>query len=346
MNMTIKKPWAWASTAGLLTVATLAPSTSYGATLDDVKSRGQLRCGVSDGLAGFSSPNAQGQWQGIDVDVCRAVATAVLGDPGKVTFAPLTAKERFTALQSGEVDLLSRNTTWTASRDNSMGLTFAGVTFYDGQGMMVSKDLGVSSAKELDGASVCVSAGTTTELNLADYFRANDMTYNAVSFDEADQTAAGFDSGRCDVLTSDSSQLAALRLQLSDPSSAVILPERISKEPLGPVVRQGDEQWMKVVRWTLYAMLNAEESGITSANVDQMRDAPKSPDDARLLGKDGNFGEQMGLSNDWAYNIVKQVGNYGEIFERNVGKGSPLELERGENALWTDGGLQYGMPVR
>ncbi len=346
MNMTIKNPWAWAATAGVAMLATLGPSTSYGATLDEVKSRGQLRCGVSDGLAGFSSPNAQGQWQGIDVDFCRAVAAAVFGDPDKVSFASLTAKERFTALQSGEVDLLSRNTTWTASRDNSMGLTFAGVTFYDGQGMMVRKDLGISSAKELDGASVCVSAGTTTELNLADYFRANDMTYKAVSFDEADQTAAGFDSGRCDVLTSDSSQLAALRLQLSDPDSAVILPERISKEPLGPVVRQGDEQWMKVVRWTLYAMLNAEESGINSGNIDEMRDSPKTPDDARLLGKDGNFGEQLGLSGDWAYNIIKRVGNYSEIFERNVGMDSPLTLERGENALWTDGGLQYGMPVR
>ncbi|MFC0337759.1 amino acid ABC transporter substrate-binding protein [Kushneria avicenniae] len=344
--MTIKRPWAWGATSGLLLLATMLPSTSFGATLDEVKSRGQLRCGVSDGLAGFSSPDSKGQWQGIDVDFCRAVAAAVLGDPSKVTFAPLTAKERFTALQSGEVDLLSRNTTWTASRDNSMGLTFAGVTFYDGQGMMVRKDLGISSAKELDGASVCVAAGTTTELNLADYFRANDMAYNAVSFDESDQTAAGFDSGRCDVLTSDSSQLAALRLQLSDPDSVVILPERISKEPLGPVVRQGDEQWMKVVRWTLYALLDAEESGITSDNVDQMRDSPKTPDDARLLGKDGNFGEQMGLSNDWAYNIIKQVGNYGELFERNVGADSPLELERGPNALWSDGGLQYGMPVR
>ncbi|WP_115855426.1 amino acid ABC transporter substrate-binding protein [Kushneria indalinina] len=344
--MTTKKPWIWSSAAGLALLATLGPSTSFAATLDDVKSRGQLRCGVSDGLAGFSSPNAQGQWQGIDVDFCRAVAAAVFGDPDKVSFAALTAKERFTALQSGEVDLLSRNTTWTASRDNSMGLTFAGVTFYDGQGMMVRKDLGVSSAKELDGASVCVISGTTTELNLADYFRANDMTYNAVSFDETDQSAAGFDSGRCDVLTSDSSQLAALRLQLSDPESAVILPERISKEPLGPAVRQGDEQWMKVVRWTLYAMLNAEESGINSDNIDEMRDSPKTPDDARLLGKDGNFGEQMGLSNDWAYNIIKGVGNYGEIFERNVGMDSPLTLERGENALWNDGGLQYGMPVR
>lgn len=346
MNMTTKKPWTWASAAGLALLATLGPSTSFAATLDEVKSRGQLRCGVSDGLAGFSSPNAQGQWQGIDVDFCRAVAAAVFGDPDKVSFAALTAKERFTALQSGEVDLLSRNSTWTASRDNAMGLTFAGVTFYDGQGMMVRKDLGVSSAKELDGASVCVISGTTTELNLADYFRANDMDYNGVSFDETDQSAAGFDSGRCDVLTSDSSQLAALRLQLADPESAVILPERISKEPLGPAVRQGDEQWMKVVRWTLYAMLNAEESGINSDNIDEMRDSPKTPDDARLLGRDGNFGEQMGLSNDWAYNIIKGVGNYGEIFERNVGMDSPLKLERSENALWNDGGLQYGMPVR
>ncbi|WP_106476670.1 amino acid ABC transporter substrate-binding protein [Phytohalomonas tamaricis] len=326
--------------------ALLITQAAQAATLDEVKSRGQVRCGVSDGLAGFSNPDANGAWQGIDVEVCRGVAAAVLNDPKKIAFAPLTAKERFTALQSGEVDLLSRNTTWTASRDNSMGLNFTGVTFYDGQGFMVRKDLGISSAKELDGASVCVAAGTTTELNLADYFRANNMQYQAVSFDESSQTAAGFDSGRCDVLTSDSSQLAALRLQLQNPDSVVILPERISKEPLGPVVRQGDDQWFDIVKWSLYAMVDAEELGITSANVDQMRDNPPNPDVARLLGKDGNFGEQIGLSNDWAYQIIKKVGNYGEVYAKTVGADSPLKIERGLNALWNNGGIMYAPPVR
>ncbi|QEL09732.1 amino acid ABC transporter substrate-binding protein [Kushneria phosphatilytica] len=328
------------------TLAFTLTHAAQAATLDDVKSRGQLRCGVSDGLPGFSNPDANGKWQGIDVETCRAVAAAVLDDPGKVAFSPLTAKERFTAVQSGEVDMLSRNTTWTASRDNSMGLNFTGVNFYDGQGFMIRKDLGINSAKELDGASVCVNSGTTTELNLADYFRANNMQYQAVSFDEMNQTAAGFDSGRCDVLTSDSSQLAALRLQLSDPDSVKILPERISKEPLGPVVRQGDDQWFDIVKWTLFAMVNAEELGVTSQNVDQMRDNPPNPNVARLLGKDGNFGQQMGLTNDWAYNIVKKVGNYGEVYAKTVGAQSPLKIDRGINALWNQGGVMYAPPVR
>ncbi|WP_353980674.1 amino acid ABC transporter substrate-binding protein [Salinicola endophyticus] len=324
----------------------LAASQAQAATLDNVKSNGEFKCGVSTGLTGFSSPDENGKWTGIDVEVCRAIAAAVLGDPTKVVFAPLTAKERFTALQSGEIDVLSRNTTWTATRDNSLGLNFTGVNFYDGQGFLVRKDLGIKSTKELDGASICVQAGTTTELNMADYFKANDMQFQQVAFDTSDQTAQGFDSGRCDVLTSDSSQLAALRLQLADPSSVEILPERISKEPLGPVVRQGDDQWFDIVKWTLFAMLDAEELGVTSQNVDQMRDNPPNPDVARLLGKDGNFGEQMGISNDWAYNIVKMVGNYGEMFDRTVGKDSPMGLERGINALWNQGGIQYAPPVR
>ncbi|MCX2524153.1 amino acid ABC transporter substrate-binding protein [Larsenimonas rhizosphaerae] len=335
------------SFAALTGIALLGASAMVqAATLDEVKDRGQVRCGVSDGLAGFSSPDSKGKWQGIDVEVCKAVAAAVLDDQNKVAFAPLTAKERFTALQSGEVDVLSRNTTWTASRDNSMGLNFAGVNFYDGQGFLVKKSLGVSSARELDGASICVNSGTTTELNLADYFRAQDMQYKAVAFDEMSQTAQGFDSGRCDALTSDSSQLAALRLQLKEPDSAVILPERISKEPLGPVVAQGDDQWFDVVKWTLFAMLDAEELGVTSSNVDDMRDNPPNPNVARLLGKDGNYGEQMGLSNAWAYNIIKQVGNYGEVYDRTVGKDSPLDIPRGINALWNNGGIQYAPPIR
>ncbi|MCP1365858.1 amino acid ABC transporter substrate-binding protein, partial [Halomonas sp. BBD48] len=255
----------------LLTASLVAASAStsqvQAATLDDIKNSGEIRCGVSTGLPGFSSPDQDGKWQGIDVEVCRGVAAAVFGDPEAVAFAPLTAKERFTALQSGEIDVLSRNTTWTATRDNSLGLNFTGVNFYDGQGFMIRKDLGVDSATQLDGASICVQSGTTTELNMADYFKANDMQYQQVAFDTSDQTAQGFDSGRCDVLTSDSSQLAALRLQLSDPSSVVILPERISKEPLGPVVRQGDDQWFDIVKWSLFAMLNAEELGVTSENV-------------------------------------------------------------------------------
>ncbi|WP_251975986.1 amino acid ABC transporter substrate-binding protein [Salinicola avicenniae] len=327
-------------------VALVAVSNAQAATLDDVMDAGEFNCGVSTGLAGFSAPDDTGTWQGIDVEVCRAVSAAVLGDPEAVNFTPLTAVERFTALQSGEIDVLSRNTTWTATRDNSLGLNFTGVNFYDGQGFLVRSDLGVDSAMQLDGAAVCVQSGTTTELNLADYFHANDMEFQQVSLDTSDQSAQAFDSGRCDVLTSDSSQLAALRLQLADPEGAVILPERISKEPLGPVVRQGDDQWFNIVKWSLFAMLDAEELGVNSENVDEMRDNPPNPDVARLLGQDGNFGEQMGISNDWAYNIIKMVGNYDEVFQETVGSGSPLELERGVNALWTDGGIQYAPPVR
>ncbi|WP_110669485.1 amino acid ABC transporter substrate-binding protein [Salinicola halophilus] len=333
----------------LLTVAALgavAATQASAATLDDIKNNGEIRCGVNAGLTGFSAPDENGRWSGIDADFCRAVAAASLGEAESVAFTPLTAKERFTALQSGEVDVLSRNTTWTATRDNSLGLNFTGVTFYDGQAFMVSKDLGVSSLDELNGATICIQSGTTHELNIADYFPANDLDYQLVTFDTPDQTAQGFGSGRCDVLTSDSSQLAALRLQLDNPDGAMILPERISKEPLGPVVRQGDSQWFNVVKWTLFAMINAEEMGVTQDNVDDMRDNPPNPNVARLLGKDGNYGEQMGLGSDWAYNIVKQVGNYGEVYERNVGTDSPLGIDRGINALWNDGGIQYAPPVR
>ncbi|WP_148252122.1 amino acid ABC transporter substrate-binding protein [Aidingimonas lacisalsi] len=314
-------------------------------TLEDTRERGEVRCGVSDGLPGFSAPDDEGNWQGIDVDVCRAVAAAVLGDSEAVSYTSLTAQERFTALQSGEVDVLSRNTTWTTTRDTTLGLNFTGVTFYDGQGFLISKDLGISSAKELDGASVCVQSGTTTELNLADYFDANDMEFNPIVFDTSEQTVGGFESGRCDVLTSDTSQLAALRIQLDDPESAEVLPEVISKEPLGPVVRQGDDTWFNIVKWSLFAMLNAEEYGVNSENVDDMLDS-ENPSIARLLGEDGNYGEEMGLEADWAYNIIDQVGNYAESYDRNVGMDSPLEIERGVNRLWTDGGIHYAPPIR
>jgi general L-amino acid transport system substrate-binding protein len=331
-------------TAGAL-VLTLTQPAWAGATLDAVKQRGFVQCGVNTGLPGFSNADEKGNWTGLDVDVCRAVAAAIFGGADKVRFTPLTAKERLTAVQSGEVDLLSRNTTWTLTRDTSLGIHFTGVTYYDGQGFMVSKALGVSSARELDGAAVCILAGTTTELNLADYFRTHGMTYDPVVFDTADQTARGFEAGRCDVLTSDQSQLYGLRIKLAEPDKAMVLPEVISKEPLGPAVRQGDDDWFNIVRWTLYALINAEELGVTSGNVDEMKSS-SNPEVRRLLGLEGIKGSGLGLPDDWAYQIIKQVGNYGEIFERNVGAGSPLKIERGLNALWKDGGLQYAPPIR
>ena len=325
-------------------VVAIATSASAG-TLDDVKAKGSLQCGVSQGLPGFSNPDEQGNWTGIDVDVCRAVAAAIFGDASKVKFTPLSAKERFTALQSGEVDMLSRNTTWTLVRDTALGLNFAGVNYYDGQGFMVRKDLGVKSAKELDGASVCVNIGTTTELNLSDYFRANNMKFNPVVFEKADEVVAAYDAGRCDVYTTDRSGLAAQRIKLKDPNANMILPETISKEPLGPVVRQGDDQWFDLVKWSLYAMVDAEELGVTSKNVDQMKSSD-NPNIKRLLGTEGDMGKNLGVGDAWAYNIVKQVGNYGESYDRYVGPKTSLGLERGLNALWKDGGLQYAMPIR
>ncbi len=324
---------------------TIAGTAFGGETVDAVKKKGFVQCGVSQGLPGFSNPDEKGNWSGIDVDVCRAVAAAVFGDASKVKYTPLSAKERFTALQSGEVDLLSRNTTWTLVRDTALGLDFVGVNYYDGQGFMVRKDLGVKSALELDGASVCVNIGTTTELNLADYFRANNMKFEAVVFEKADEVVAAYDAGRCDVYTTDRSGLAAQRIKLKDPSAHVILPETISKEPLGPVVRHGDNEWGDIVRWSLYAMLNAEEMGISSKNVDSMKSS-SNPGIRRLLGVEGDLGKSLGLSNDWAYNIIKQVGNYAEIYERNLGMDTPLKLARGINALWKDGGIQYAMPAR
>lgn len=332
--------------AAAVAVATVFSTNAFaGATLDGVKSKGFVQCGVSTGLPGFSSADEKGNWSGLDVDVCRAVAAAVLGDAGKVKYTPLTAKERFTALQSGEVDMLSRNTTWTLTRDSSLGLNFAGVNYYDGQGFMVTKSLGVKSATELDGASFCIQAGTTTELNLADYFRANKMSYTPVTFDSSDETAKAFDAGRCDALTSDQSQLYALRIKLKNPDGAMVLPEVISKEPLGPVTAQGDDEWYKIVRWSLFAMVNAEEMGVTSGNVDEMMNS-KDPNVRRLLGLEGIKGSGLGLEDNWAARIIKQVGNYGEAFERNVGQGSPLKISRGLNALWNKGGIQYAPPIR
>ena len=331
--------------AAMLCGVFTASVASAATTLESLKEKGHLQCGVTSGLPGFSQPDDKGNWTGIDVDTCRAVAAAIFGDAKAVEFTPLTAKERFTALQSGEIDMLSRNTTWTLTRDASLGLNFAGVNYYDGQGFLVNKGIGVDDATQLDGATVCIQAGTTTELNLSDYFRAKGMEYKPIVFDTSEQTVQGFASGRCDVLTSDRSQLAALRSKLSDPDSAKILPNTIFKEPLGPVVRQGDDQWFNIVKWVLAVQINAEELGVTSANVDDMLKSD-NPNIQRLLGTDGDMGAKLGLPGDFGAKIVKQVGNYGEMYDRNVGPDTPLGLERGINALWTEGGVMYAPPVR
>ncbi|MCV6574116.1 MAG: amino acid ABC transporter substrate-binding protein [Cohaesibacter sp.] len=323
----------------------VAATASQADTLDDVKGKGGVTCGVSQGLPGFSNPDAQGNWTGLDVDFCKAVAAAVFGDADKAKFAPLSAKERFTALQSGEIDVLPRNTTWTMSRDTKLGLNFAGVNYYDGQGFMVRKSLGVSSALELDGASVCTNTGTTTELNVTDYYRSNNMELELVQFEKADEVVQAYDGGRCDVYTTDASGLYAQRLKLTNADDHIVLPEIISKEPLGPVVRQGDDKWFNINKWVLFAMVNAEELGVTQANVDEMKDS-KNPSVRRLLGTEGAFGEAIGLSNDWAYQVIKAVGNYGESFDRNVGPKTPLGIARGVNALWSKGGLMYAPPIR
>jgi general L-amino acid transport system substrate-binding protein len=314
-------------------------------TLDDVKAKGFVQCGVDGGLPGFSAPDDKGQMRGIDADVCYALAAAVFGDSSKVKFTPLTAKERFTALSSGEIDVLSRNTTHTLHRDTALGINFTYYNYIDGQGFLVKKSLGVKSAKELSGASVCVQQGTTTELNLADFFRSHNMEFTPVGYDTSVQTREGFDGGSCDVLTSDKSQLAAIRTELKDPDGAIILPETISKEPLGPVVRQGDDQWFNVVRWVLYALIDADELGVSSKNVDDMKANSDNPAIGRLLGKEGEMGKDLGLSDDWAYNEIKQVGNYDEIYQRTV---APLGLVRegSVNALWTNGGILYAPPIR
>lgn len=323
----------------------LTAAQVFGGTLDDVKKKGFISAGVSGKVPGFSVPDDKGFWLGLDVDFCRAVSAAIFNDPTKVKFVPVTTKERFTALQTGEIDILSRNTTWTLQRDAEQGLEFVGTLFYDGQGFMVNKKLGVKSAKDLNGASICIQIGTTTEMNVSDYFAANNMKYKPVVFESADEAAVIYDSGRCDVYTTDASGLAARRTTLSKPEDNIILPEIISKEPLGPAVRQSDGQWVDIVRWTLFALLNAEELGVTSKNVDQMLKS-ENPDVKRLLGVEGTYGEMLGLTNDWAYRIVKLVGNYGELFEKNVGPNTALKLERGLNAQWNKGGIMYAPPIR
>jgi general L-amino acid transport system substrate-binding protein len=327
-----------------LVLAVTAQSASA-QTLKAVKDRGMLNCGANGTLAGFGLPDAQGKWTGLDVDFCRAIAAAVLNDANKVKYVPLSAKDRFTALQSGEVDVLARNTTWTSSRDTSLGLNFVGVNYYDGQGFMVRKALKVNSALELAGASVCVQQGTTTELNLADFFSANKMQLKSVTFATANEAVKAYDAGRCDAYTTDASALYAERLRVTNPDDHVILPEIISKEPLGPVVRHGDDQWFDIVKWTLFAMIDAEELSISQKTLDEAMKSP-NPEIKRFIGTEGNYGEQLGLAKDWAVQIIKQVGNYGESFERNVGMGSPLKIDRGLNKLWTKGGIQYAPPIR
>ena len=327
-------------------LALAAPQALAGATFDAVKGRGEVVCGVNTSVYGFSAPDDKGQWHGLDVDMCRAVAAAVLGDATRVRFVPLSAQARFTALQSGEVDLLARNTTWTLTRDTSNGLNFAPVTYYDGQGFMVPAKLGVQSARDLSGASVCVQTGTTSELNLADYFRANRMELKPVTIEKYEEVTAAYLAGRCDAITSDTSQLAAIRAnEAPNPDDHLILPEIISKEPLAPAVRHGDDQWFDVVKWSVLATLEAEEKGVTSQNVDDMLKS-EDPTIRRLLGVAPGLGAALGLGERWAYNIVKQVGNYGEIFERNVGAGSKLKLPRALNAQWGQGGLHYAPPAR
>jgi general L-amino acid transport system substrate-binding protein len=318
---------------------------AHAATLDDVKAKGFLQCGVTEGTTGFSSPDANNNWAGIDVELCRAIAAAIFNDAEAVRYTPLSSPERFTALSAGEVDLLSRTTTWTMSRDTQLGIMFAGVNYYDGQGFIVRKADGIASALDLAGAALCIESGTTTELNAADYFQANGMEYNPVVFVGQDEAWKAYEDGRCDVMTTDSSALASNRSVLQVPADHIILPEIISKEPLGPVVRQGDDVWFNLVRWTHFAMLEAEELGVTQSNVDEMLGSD-NPAIKRLLGVEGDFGTPLGLDKDWAYRIIKLVGNYAEIFDRTIGPSTPIGLERGLNALWKDGGIQYSPPIR
>ena len=332
---------------GALTVAGLAASAAVAGTMDDVKARGKLNCGVTTGLVGFAAPDANGEWQGFDVGVCRAVAAAVLGDPKAVEFVPTTGKTRFTALASGEVDMLARNTTWTFSRDVDLKFEFTGINYYDGQGFMVPKDLGVGSAKDLDGATVCIQTGTTTELNLADFFRSNNISYEPVPIETNAEAQQQYLAGACDVYTTDASGLAATRATFEDPSAHVVLPEIVSKEPLGPLVRHGDNDWGDVVRWSLNALIAAEELGVTSANIAELSSAPtNNPEVNRLLGTEGNLGEMLGLDAEWAKRAIMAGGNYGELFEKNIGENTPIGLARGLNAQWKNGGLIYTPPFR
>jgi general L-amino acid transport system substrate-binding protein len=330
---------------GTLAVAGLAAGLASAQTLADVQARGTLKCGSNEGLAGFAAPDANGNMQGFDVSLCRAIAVAALGDAQAVEFVPLTSQTRFTALAAGEVDVLVRNSTWTFSRDNDLGLDFVGVNYYDGQAFMVNRNLGVSSARELDGATVCIQTGTTTELNLADFFRVNNMSYEPVPVATNAEGQQQYLAGACDVYTTDMSGLAATRATFENPSEHVILPETVSKEPLGPVVRHGDNQWADIVRWTLMGMIAAEEYGVTAANVKELAAAPTdNPQLNRMLGTEGDLGAMLDLSNDWLVNVIAAVGNYGEVFEQNIGENTAVGLARGLNALWTEGGLQYAMP--
>jgi general L-amino acid transport system substrate-binding protein len=331
---------------GTLSLAAFAGGMAAAATVDDVKARGMLNCGVSTGLAGFSAPDANGVWQGFDVAVCRAVAAAVLGDPMKVNFVSTTGQTRFSALASGEIDMLARNTTWTFSRDVDLKFTFAGVNYYDGQGFMVKKDLGVSSAKELDGATVCIQTGTTTELNLADYFKSNNMSYEPVPIETNAEAQQQYLAGACDVYTTDASGLAATRATFTDPENHIVLPEIISKEPLGPLVRHGDDQWADIVMWTLNALIAAEEFGVTSANLEEMAKGTTNPEVNRLLGTEGDLGAMFGLDAQWAKRAIAAGGNYGEIFAATIGESTPIGIARGLNAQWTQGGLMYTPPFR
>lgn len=331
---------------GSLAAAGLCAGAASASTLDDVRAAGQIKCGVSTGLAGFSAPDANGEWQGFDVAVCRAVSAAVFGDPSKVQFVSTTGQTRFTALASGEVDVLARNTTWTFSRDADLKFTFVGVNYYDGQGFMVKKDLGVSSARELDGATVCIQTGTTTELNLADFFRVNNMSYEPVPIETNAEALQQYLAGACDVYTTDASGLAASRATFADPENHAILPEIISKEPLGPLVRHGDDEWADIVRWSLNTMVAAEEYGITSANVEELAKGTSNPEINRLLGTEGSLGAMLRLDPAWARNIVTMVGNYGEVFNATIGEATPIGLARGLNAQWTQGGLLYSPPFR
>ncbi len=330
--------------AGMMTTLLCAQNVQA-STLDDVKAKGFVQCGISQGLPGFATRDDKGKWKGLDVDFCRAVAAAIFGNVQKVKYTPLSAKVRFSSLQSGDIDVLSRNTTWTSSRDTALGLSFVGAIFYDGQGFMVRKELGLKSAKGLAGATICANTGTTTELNLADYFLQLGQKYELVTFEKSDEALKAYEQGRCDAYTTDHSGLSAQRLKLEKPADHIILAQTISKEPLGPVVREADAHWFKIIRWTLFAMINAEELGLSSVNIDQ-RMTSKNPKIRRFVGLQDDIGAKMQLEDNWAYNIVKLVGNYGEIFERNVGPKTPLNIARGYNALWTKGGLQYAPPMR
>jgi len=330
------------SSWGLLSKNVMAGSP----TLDKVKKRGQLLCGVAEGLSGFSQPDGKGGWSGIDVDFCRAIGAATLGDAKKVKFVPLNAKERFTALQMGTVDVLSRNTTWTLQRDGALGLDFTGVTYFDGQGFMVKSKLKLNSVKQLSGATICVNTGTTTELNLTDYFKANQLKFKMIAYEKDDEVVGAYLAGRCDAITTDQSGLYSYKASFKKPEEHMILPEIISKEPLGPAVRHGDNVWGDIVRWTFFAMLEAEEYEINQGNVANLKKTTTNPAIKRLLGSDGDLAKGIELDKDWAYRVILQVGNYGEVFDRNLGAKSPLKISRGQNALWSKGGLQYAMPIR